>query len=128
MTSELFNYGLKITAIGMGIVFVTLYLMQLLLTALGAVVTATAKESKIAHILIDEPETATEAWVEVPESLPLTSPTPEISFGVMIAISAALAAAMGSRPVNIVNIRRDQVVSSLWQQAGRSGNPERQHN
>lgn len=128
MTSELFNYGLKITAIGMGIVFVTLYLMQLLLTVLGTVVNATAKKSKIAHVLTNEPETATEAGVEVAEYVPETSPTPEISFGVMIAISAALAAAMGSRPVNIVSIRRDQVVSSLWQQAGRSGNPERQHN
>jgi len=131
MTSELFNYGLKITAIGMGIVFVTLYLMQLLLIALGKIVSSTAKASKIAPMvsseLVDSAESM-EAVEIVDEDFTEVAPRPEINFGVMIAISAALAAAMGSRPVNIVSIRRDHGASSLWQQAGRSGNPERQHN
>jgi len=128
MTSELFNYGLKVTAIGMGIVFVALYLMQLLLIGLGRIAGAVAKENKIAHVVSFESESSVEPLPVQDEAATPAMPTQEVNFGVMIAISAALAAAMGSRPVNIVSIRKDHAVGSLWQQASRSENAERQHN
>ena len=128
MTSEVFFYGLKVTAIGMGIVFVALYLMQLLLLALGFVAGAATKESKTAHVVSTETANHVETVEVVDEAVTLVQPTQEVTYGVMIAISAALAAAMGSRPVNIVSIRKDHIAVSSWQQASRSGNAERHHN
>ncbi|MBS3938885.1 MAG: OadG family protein [Peptococcaceae bacterium] len=128
MSSELFFYGLKITAIGMGIVFVTLYVTQLILLGLGQIATARAKN-------MPQPSSAdTLPMAEVlsetlTEENPMPSPTAnEPSFGVLVAISAALAAMLGSRPVSIISIRKEQNSGSAWQEAARLSNAERHHN
>jgi len=123
MSSELFFYGLKITAIGMGIVFVTLLFMQYLLKGISYALQSTAKAPAVST----EQPVAEFVAVAPPVTAPETAPQ-EINFGVLVAISAALSAMMQSRPVNIISIRKDIPTGSAWQQAARISNGEQRHN
>ncbi|MBT9152267.1 MAG: hypothetical protein DDT35_00481 [Firmicutes bacterium] len=128
MSSELFFYGLKITAIGIGIVFVTLYVTQLILLGLGQIATARAK-NKPQPSLAENPPLDEVTSEIVTEENPMLSPNcHEPSFGVLVAISAALAAMLGSRPVSIISIRKEQNGGSAWQQSARLNSAERQQN
>lgn len=100
MTSELY-LGFKVTLIGMTIVFIALYVLQLVMQAM--------------RLLFYKGERA-----EVVQE-PSTTPAPTdaaVSRSVLAAISAAVYAFLGGRSANIIAIRRDQ--PSAWQQAARA--------
>lgn len=102
MTSELY-LGFKVTLIGMTIVFIALYVLQLVMQAM--------------RLLFYKGERA--EVVQEPNTPPAPAPAEAaVSRSVLAAISAAVYAFLGGRSANIIAIRRDQ--PSAWQQAARA--------
>jgi sodium pump decarboxylase gamma subunit len=97
-----FLFGLRVTAIGMGVVFAALYVLQLVMNGFEAAFYKEPKE-KIAPVPAEE-----EPAVE--EGLPKT---------VVAAISVAVACYLGGRQANVVSIRKANEAKTAWQQAAR---------
>jgi len=116
---EWLTQGIQVTIVGMGIVFALLYALQLTLGILGRILGSkgSSQEKKTTYdaISVDEDVTST----ETPSSSVQT-----LNFNTVVAISAALAAMMGSRSVSVVSIRRDSAPVSAWQQSTHMDNVE----
>lgn len=100
-------YGLKITFIGMGIVFAALYGLQLVMTGMKLVFYKEPQQQL--------PPQGVAA--PVVEEAPIAE---GLSPAVVAAISAAITCYMGGRPVNIVSIRRGNDQKTPWQQVARA--------
>ena len=111
-------FGLRVTAIGMGIVFAALYVLQLVMIGFRKVFYE-KKEQKSNATVSPVAETAVVQEEPVVEGL---SPS------VVAAISAAVAMFLGGRPANIVSIKRDPDVKTSWQQVARANAVVRKSN
>lgn len=108
-------YGLKVTFIGMFIVFAALYVLQLVMIAMKSVFYREPR-NQVA------PQAVSTPVVE-------ESPAAEgLSPAVVAAISAAIAVYLGGRPANIVSIRRGNEQKTPWQQVARANSIIRKSN
>lgn len=101
-----FVFGLRVTAIGMGIVFASLYGLQLVMN--GMKVVFYKEPVVVVPAPVAEP---TEVETPVAEGIPP---------GVIAAIGVAVACFMGGRPGNVVSIRKSSDTSTPWQHVARS--------
>lgn len=115
MASEL-TLGLKVTVVGMTIVFVSLYVLQLVMGAMRLLFYRGERQA-VAGVEANHESQITDhkGAVEANEEL---KPNQGVSRSVLAAISAAIHACLGGKSVNIVAIRREQ--PSAWQQAARA--------
>lgn len=109
-------FGLRVTAIGMGIVFAALYVLQLVMVGFRIFF---YDKKKPTAIVAPVAETAVVQEESVVEGL---SPS------VVAAISAAVAMCLGGRPANIVSIKRNADVKTSWQQVARANAVVRKSN
>ena len=107
--------GLRVTAIGMGIVFASLYVLQLVMIGFRKVFYDNKAKAPVTPVV----ETA------VVQEEPLVE---ELSPSVVVAISAAVAMFLGGRPASIVSIKRDPDVKTSWQQVARANSVVRKSN
>jgi len=118
MRIEDLMFGLKVTAIGMGIVFAALYVLQLVMVGFRIIFfdrkgqKSNATVSPVAETAVVQEETVAEG----------------LSPSVVAAISAAVAMCLGGRPANIVSIKRDADVKTSWQQVARANAVVRKSN
>jgi len=115
MHIEDFLFGLKVTAIGMGIVFAALYFLQLVMDAFRMIF----YEPKQKAVITPAP---TEAVAQEEPAVEGLSPA------VIAAISAAVAYCLGGRPANVVSIRRENETKTAWQQVARANSVVRKSN
>lgn len=101
-----FFLGLRVTFIGMGIVFGALYGLQLVMYGLKA---AFYKEPK---------STSQPLQQDIREKQDVESQG--LPTGLVAAISVAIACYMGGRPANIVSIQRAGDSKTPWQHAART--------
>ena len=108
MDLQEFYLGLQVTVVGMGVVFLSLYALQMVMYGMRALF---YKEPSKVAMTTDAPvspalEVETFEQTGLPKSL-------------IAAISVAVAAYMGGRPGNIIAIRRTSDGKSPWQHAAR---------
>lgn len=99
-------FGLRVTVIGMGIVFAALYGLQLIMYGMKAV-------------FYKEPTVAATTPTPVVEENVETASASKIPEEVIAAISVAVACFMGGRPGNVVSIRKSDNAFTPWKQAAR---------
>lgn len=116
MHIEDFMFGLRVTAIGMGIVFAALYVLQLVMVGFRVVFYDKKKPTAIVTPVVETAVIQEETVVE------------GLSPSVVAAISAAVAMCLGGRPANIVSIRRDSDFKTSWQQVARANAVVRKSN
>ena len=105
MSLNEFLLGVRVTFIGMGIVFASLYGLQLVMDGFRAVF---YKEPQVRNKPVQQP---TEKETENSEALPKD---------LVAAISVAVACYMGRRPGTIVSIQRAGIGKTPWQHAART--------
>jgi len=101
-----FVFGLRVTVIGMGIVFASLYGLQLVMYGMKAVF---YKEPVAQQSMPAQAESENEP-APVEDGIPA---------GVVAAISVAVACFMGGRPGNVVSIRKSADTNTPWKHAAR---------
>ena len=114
MASEL-TLGLKVTVVGMTIVFVALYVLQLVMLAMRLLFYRGERQEVAAVVNNKSQNTDHKTAAEASETVPAAQ---GVSRSMLAAISAAIHACLGGKSVNIVAIRREQ--PSAWQQAARA--------
>ncbi|MDP3487507.1 MAG: OadG family protein [Bacillota bacterium] len=115
MRIEDLMFGLKVTVIGMGIVFASLYVLQLVMIGFRKVFYDNKAKTPVTSVV----ETA------IVQEEPLVE---GLSPSVVVAITAAVAMFLGGRPANIVSIKRDADVKTAWQQVARANAVVRKSN
>lgn len=108
MDLQEFYLGLQVTVVGMGVVFVSLYALQMVMYGMRALFYKEPHKAALATNVPVSPEPVAETVEQagLPKSL-------------VAAISVAVAAYMGGRPGNIIAIRRTSDGKSPWQHAAR---------
>ncbi|HSL93569.1 MAG TPA: OadG family protein [Bacillota bacterium] len=103
-----FYLGIRVTLIGMGVVFAALYVLQLVMYGMKALFYKEPIKTHAPAVAVAEPvvETIEPEHTGLPASL-------------IAAISVAVAAYMGGRPGNVVSIRKLGDGKSPWQHAAR---------
>lgn len=107
-------FGLRVTAIGMGIVFAALYVLQLVMVAMR----------KIFY----DPKMKKAASAPVAEPLQEDAVVGGLSPAVVAAIAAAVSSFFEGRPANVISIRREGEVKTPWQQVARASAATRKSN
>lgn len=117
MNSELLLDALRLTAVGMGVVFAALYALSLMMYSLPLLAGGRGKPAAVA------PQASVEATASVAESAAATEaavsngPSPEV----IAVIATAIAAYLGQTPenLNIISIRRAPAAVGPWALAAR---------
>lgn len=117
MNSEILLNALRLTAVGMGVVFAALYVLSLMMYSLPLLAGGRGKQAPTV------PQASVEATASVVESAVATSaavssgPSPEV----IAVIATAIAAYVGQTPdnLNIISIRRASAAVGPWALAAR---------
>lgn len=110
MNAENLIHGLQVTGLGMLIVFTTLYILSLVMTAMRPIFYREPKK-----------QTAMPESTPAPEAPPEPEPVSGLSPQTVAVIATAVAAYLGSSPgnFNIINISRVPSHMSNWGMASR---------
>lgn len=100
--------GMRVTLIGMGVVFASLYVLQLVMLGMKAIFYQEPGKAPVPAVAASE--TAAETTGSEQTGLPAS---------LIAAISVAVAACMGGRPGSVVSIRKLGDGKSPWQHAAR---------
>jgi len=110
-------HALKVTVVGMTIVFVSLYVLQLVMAAMR-VLFYRGERQAVADVETHPTTQHADHKSRITDHKVMDAATHGESHSVLAAISAAIHVCLGGKRHNIVAIRRDQ--PSAWQQVARA--------